>query len=308
MKGFKRSLTVVITSVLVASGLSSQTPASAGQATEASGETMAGLRVFALGPSGDVAGLSKEDFRLYDGEAEQSVSYFADNKALRREVVILIDANGAKRMRQSSGSIPDITDFLRQVLRKQDKGTVADYDSRVRMIASGSDPGKLETAFRQGMQAKSNSLPALYDAVFASARDIFQIPNSLRVLIVVTSGEDHGSHVTAEAAAQTAVSHSVSVFTILLGGAAGGDDQASSAPGSAALLSSRSGGISSPISTDKEFETALGRIAQAVENSFTVGFYPQGTAHDGMFHNLRVQCRRQGLQTLAPTGYFAPSK
>jgi VWFA-related protein len=52
----------------------------------------------------------------------------------------------------------------------------------------------------------------------------------------------------------------------------------------------------------------LGAIRRAVDDSrvtYTLGYYPEGVAWDGKFHNIKVEVKHSGVEVRARKGYFA---
>ena len=53
-----------------------------------------------------------------------------------------------------------------------------------------------------------------------------------------------------------------------------------------------------------------GAIKKAVEDAkvtYTIGYYPEDAKWDGQFHQLKLQCKRSGVNIRYRPGYFATS-
>ncbi|HET6373960.1 MAG TPA: VWA domain-containing protein [Candidatus Polarisedimenticolia bacterium] len=147
------------------------------------------------------------------------------------------------------------------------------------------------------------SRTALYDAVKTSCRHLSRRPGS-RVLVLFTDGEETvyegeaGRLTTAIEAAQAA---DVTVYAVAYAGAARG-----SAAASLGRLARETGG-EVVVAGASDLGAAFGRLAEAIDARYLLGYEPVGTGAGG-YRDIEVRVSRDGAVVFARRGYTTPSR
>ena len=139
-----------------------------------------------------IAGLEKEDFRIYQDGKEQKVTFFATEDE-PVSVALLIDTSESTK-----AVLNDIRkaalDFIR-LLNKNDKCLIATFDSEVRVLEPlTSDHEALEKSLEK-LQTGEKEGSVVFNAVDKIGREGFVRAQGRKVVVVLSDGKDYGSAV-----------------------------------------------------------------------------------------------------------------
>ncbi len=173
------------------------------------------IPVTVLGPNGQyVAGLEKEDFRVFDNDKEQRITGF-DVSFLPISLVLCIESSG-----RVENLLPGIKKtgivYSNLLLGEQGEAAVISFDSKVEVIQEFTkDPDKLIAAIKKikvGSDATRTS-----DAVFEAIRMLRSRPdNHRKVVVTVSENRDNGSEVHLGETMRTAQLSNISIYSIRL--------------------------------------------------------------------------------------------
>jgi Ca-activated chloride channel homolog len=140
-----------------------------------------------------VPGLKRSDFRVYDDGAEQEIAYF-DTSNQPASVAIVIDASPS--VLPDSGQMKQAAEALINALAPLDQAAIVDFsfhtylqlpftDVRelMRRAVARVDPGELF-----GDTGGSN----IYEAVYLTARELFDGRTGRKAIVLLTDGQDSG--------------------------------------------------------------------------------------------------------------------
>ena len=139
-----------------------------------------------------VPGLGAPDFRLYDNGIEQKISFFdAADEPLN--ILLLLDTS-----RSTQGVLDDIRkaakSFLKE-LRPQDRAMIVTFDYAIQKLSPLTNDRKiLETAIKHAEVGEYFGT-LLNDAVMETTTEVLQPITGRKAIILLTDGEDAGSHV-----------------------------------------------------------------------------------------------------------------
>jgi hypothetical protein len=137
-----------------------------------------------------IPGLRQEDFKLYDNNAQQTLTFF-DAAEEPLNIALLLDTS-----RSTEGVLDDIKkaakNFLKE-LRPQDRAMIVSFDYDIHKLSSlTSDRKILERAIKQAEVGKYFGT-LLNDAVLESIERDLKPINGRKAIILLTDGEDAGS-------------------------------------------------------------------------------------------------------------------
>ena len=270
-----------------------------------------------------------EDFELRDNGREQNIESLWQEQDLPLTIGLLVDVSGSQ-----SAFVDEhrraVTQFLRQILGPKDRAFLVTVGPEPKLLAdlSGSidelrraadliDPLQLHgTIFGescvQTIPVRGCGGTALWNAVYASARQKMRWVQGRKALIVVSDGFDTGSPHTLSDAIE-AVQESASVVYGIkyvdpnITPASAGISRRKSAERGLERLTDETGGYTFPNPGDKLAEV-FARIEQDLRNQYVLGFTPPVEARDGRFHKLEVRMRPRGLTVRARIGYYAQAR
>lgn len=283
-----------------------------------------------------IPGLRREDFKLYDNNTEQKLSFF-DAAEEPLNIALLLDTS-----RSTQGVLDDIRKAARGFLkemRPQDRVMIVSFDYGIHQLcAMSSDPKVLEQAIKEARVGEFFGT-MLNDAVFQTIdRDLKPI-NGRKAIILLTDGEDAGSRVAESDLLSYAAESDAMIYSIYYsssrqrpfgrdrpfprrrGGIFGGRfplqgrpgqgpgrqrraDRSESAKEFLAKLSEVSAGRFYQ-SKKTDLQKTFDLIAQELRNQYRLGFVPDSLARDGSVHAVKVKVDKPELAVRSRTQYRA---
>ncbi|MCX6599333.1 MAG: VWA domain-containing protein [Acidobacteria bacterium] len=251
-----------------------------------------------------VTNLAQEDFEIIESKKPQNILEFVAETNLPLRLGVLVDTSNSIRDRfrfQQEAAV----EFLRSVMRQQDKAIVVGFDTSAELIADmTTDVDKLEKAVR-GMRPGGGT--SLYDAVFFACRDKMMQDQPMhkfrRALVVLSDGDDNQSRYTRDQALEMAQKADTVLYTISTNITRMPSD------GDKVLkyFSDQTGGTYfSPFKVN-DLTQSFENIANELRSQYNVLYRPEPLKTDGLFHpvDIRVKGRKE-LQVRARKGYYAP--
>jgi len=276
--------------------------------------------------------LKREDFRVFENEAQQPLS----DLALRQvpvDVVLMVDA--------SSSVATNIDDFRRAAegfadrLTNDDRISLIKFDDRIELLQDWTKSRfQLQRALKRiepGMFTRFN------DALLLAAREQFGTTKSRRAVIVLTDGIDSGrGTATLEAALQELLKAQVSVYVVSnteisrtakrseLDALMGNSDATvrfnqirigdlreglrvlDLSEQMLAQLTAATGGRLYKPQSFAGLEATYAEVAEELRHQYALYYTPLNKARDGGFRRWRVEMTNPTYQSHTRVGYFAP--
>jgi VWFA-related protein len=273
-----------------------------------------------------IPNLTKNDFDIVEDGKPQTIKYFTAESNLPLTLGILIDSSGSQQRvlemeKEVGGS------FLQEILRPKDEAFVISFDVDVDLLQDFTNSTHLlRTALNS---AKINAPPAscgglpgagggplpcsgtpkgtlLYDAVYLASHDELAKEVGRKAMIILTDGEDQGSHYKIKDAIEAAQKADSIVYVLLIAdrgfyGGIGysGDRQMKD-------LSMETGGR--VIEVGNKFEKlkqAFDQISQELRSQYNIGYTPTNHKLDGTFRKVEIHPKQKDLKVQTRTGYYA---
>lgn len=289
-----------------------------------------------------IPGLKQKDFKLYDNNRQQTLSFF-DAAEEPLNVALLLDTS-----RSAQGVLDDIKkaakNFLKE-LRPQDRAMIVCFDWNIHKLSVlTSDRKVLEQAIKQAQVGEFFGT-LLNDALLESIDQDLKSINGRKAIIILTDGEDAGSRIAQNDLLSYASESDAMIYSIYYapsmprpfgrdrpgrGGIFGGrgpmrdrfppqrgprqdqrrqrqEGRAESATAFLAKLSEVSAGrFYQSKKTDLKKTFVL--IAEELRNQYRLGFVPDNLARDGSLHLLKVKVDKPEVAVRARTQYRAQSQ
>lgn len=261
-----------------------------------------------------ITNLKKEDFRVYEDGALQTLSVFS-HADIPVTLGIVIDDSGSMKDKRPAVNAAAFT-FVK-TSNPHDQVFVVNFNDVYYLDTPGDFASNLEELKSALDKIDSRGGTALYDAVYASLDHMKLANRDKKVLLAITDGEDNASRYSLEEVVRYLQKGSTVVYTIgLLGTVEPGGlfKIRGGGPRRAARvldkLSEISGGEAYfPKSLD-EVESTCVQIARDIRSQYTLAYYPTNTKKDGTFRAVRVDAsnarRGERLSVRTRPGYFAP--
>lgn len=231
-----------------------------------------------------VDGLSRDAFGVIEDGVPQTVRFFADADT-PVTVGLLVDSSGsmyANRRLVIAGAAS-----FADASHPRDEIFALAFNETVRPALPSTSPFTsdgtvLRAALERVIAARGRT--ALYDAIAAGVDYLGRGTRQRKVLVVLSDGADNASRITREAAVRQAQASNAAIYTIALVDPAARDAN----PALLRDLARESGGESFRPDEPGEIAAAFDRIARDIRRTYTLGYIPSNSAHDGAFRRVRV--------------------
>jgi Ca-activated chloride channel family protein len=278
-----------------------------------------------------VAGLGREDFRLFEDGVEQEIVHFAPAER-PFTVALLLDVSDSLRFRLAD--VQEAAVAFVERLRPEDQVMVLSFSSRLDVLCEPT--GDRELLRRAIRSAATHGGTRVYDAVdFVVRRRLEQGKGGRNALIIFTDGLDTGSfHATREGTLRHLEESGVLAYAVqyspeadaggrfrdaarggtgapgLMAGGAGTDPTAA-ARATIYLrdLSRRTGGRHFRADNLQSLGRAFGEIAAELRQQYSLGYYPKEPARAApQRRRIKVRVSRPKLSVRARSDYVLPAR
>jgi VWFA-related protein len=252
-----------------------------------------------------VAGLSKEDFQVFEDKVPQQIESFS-YEDVPVTVGLVIDNSGSMRSK--------LSDVINSALafagssNPEDQVFVVNFNEHVSMGLPDNIPftGNQEQLERALSKNKADGLTALYDAMAVALKQLKRGKWDKKVLIVISDGGDNASkHRLAEILSMVTQSSAI-LYT--LGIFDESDDDRN--PRVLKQLSRISGGEAFFPESHDEILPICQQIAHDIRNQYTISYDPSNRKADGTYRAIEVKARTKSshgrLIVTTRAGYSAP--
>jgi Ca-activated chloride channel homolog len=231
-----------------------------------------------------VEGLTQERFGVVEDGKAQEVRFFADADT-PVTVGLLVDSSGSMLANRPL-VIAGAASFA-MASHPLDEIFALAFNENVRPALPStmpftSDSAVLREALESAIAARGRT--ALYDAISAGVDYLARGTRQRKVLVVLSDGADNASRATRDAAVRKAQASNAAIYTIALVDPAARDAN----PRLLRELAQESGGESFRPDDPGAIAAAFERIARDIRHTYTLGYTPSNTAHDGAFRRVRV--------------------
>jgi VWFA-related protein len=275
-----------------------------------------------------VPNLDQNNFRIFEDNVEQKISFFSREKTLPLAIGLLIDTSGSEA-NMIGAEQQAASEFLHRILHQDDKAFVLSFDSGTNLLSDwSSDVPALERAVRHasigsGGAANRNrgggQFPRngnggrvgrggrfggggtrLYDAIDFASRTEMPSQTARRVLVVLTDATDHGSSVTVDQAVESA-QHADTLIQMLVVYGRKKDANFNVAKN----LAENTGGHAIDVYNAQRLQAAFDDISEELRTEYSLGYYPTNAKPDGTFRQLRLDMTNKNYKAETRKGYYA---
>jgi VWFA-related protein len=253
-----------------------------------------------------VAGLGKDNFRVYEDGVLQRIDYFS-HEDIPVTVGLVVDNSGSMRPKRQE-VIAAALAFARSS-NPQDQMFVVSFNEKVSFGLPADtlftdQMTELEIAL---LRIAADGMTALYDAMAAALEHLKKGNRDKKVLIVVSDGGDNASkHNLAQIKAIAGESDAI-IYTIDISV----EEDPDRNPGALRQLAKNSGGEAFLPDSIRGVFPICERIARDIRNQYTLAYAPTNRKQDGTYRAIHVKAGAPGrgrviVRTRA--GYNAPLK
>jgi len=303
-----------------------QTPAVGAQQQRQATPNVSGTLNFTVsvmdGKGNFIAGLTKEEFSVWEGKTEREINYFTGDE-LPASVAVLIDASGSVQSRILSASKYAAAKFLAQG-NPTNEYFVGEFSNAWRgvlgwvqgadAIVDAAERLSAESLITSHTKERGRGQTALYDACDAALDALAKRSKPRRILILLTDGQDNQSSVKFNELRKKVRTLGVQVYGIGL--LEKYDPPSLSVAGQAVLdeLTLSSGGrayFPENSKDRKELDQVIERILMQLRHQYVIGFTPTNAAQPGKWNKVKIKvtprgANRKSFVVIGRDGYFSP--
>jgi len=250
-----------------------------------------------------VAGLTKENFQVWEDKTEQQIQYFSEED-VPLSVGIVFDISGSMANKLAAARLAAST-FLRMG-GKEDEYFLVGFNDRAGMMQEfTTDITKLQNSL---LTTYAKGGTSLYDAMYLGMDKVNRGHNSRKALLLITDGEDNHSRYSYSDLREFAKEHDVLIYAIGLL-----EQQSTQLPqiGAAVLqdLANLTGGAAYFPTSPAALDGICEQIGSDLKNQYVVGYHSSNLSYDGKWRKIRVKINMPKgaprLNVRAKSGYYA---
>jgi Ca-activated chloride channel homolog len=255
-----------------------------------------------------LTGLEQKNFRVWEDNVEQELSYFS-TEDVAMSVGVIFDTSGSMKDKLETARNAYST-FLRGG-NKSDEYFLVEFSDRPRVMSSfTSDTTRLQNKV---MFEQAKGMTALYDAVYLGLDTLKEANNPKKALLLITDGEDNRSRYHFSDVKEFVKEKDVQIYSI--GIVDDWNSQLSAGRTGRALLeelSELTGGRAFFPNSVNELEDICEKIAVELKNQYVIGYRSTNKAKDGKWRKLKVKVTPPkgtdvSLSVRAKQGYYGPT-
>jgi len=251
-----------------------------------------------------VAGLTKDDFEIFDDGARQVVEQFTGDR-VPVSLGVLLDVSDSMRGQRMLDARLALNRFLIDLLDAKDEAFIVTFNHAPTVVARWSSPPAPLARQLEFMNPWGGT--AIYDALFSSV-ELFEGRTYQRAAaVLISDGADTASdHTLAATRARLRYSDAF-VYALALDVPGRAPESNRVNPYALADLTTENGGYTEVIRATDDLIDATARIADELNHQYTLAYAP-GRQPDGKYHSIRVRVRQPDHRVRARRGYIATGR
>lgn len=241
-----------------------------------------------------LTGLNREAFELIDEKQARPLSFF-ENSEGPVSVGILVDTSESMHIsetHQTTGakSVGEAISHLLQLANPNNEYFLVAFDKAPRFLTDWKSASELLTQKTDLVEANRGT--ALFDACFAALDKLGTGHHPRRALILISDGEDSGSHQTFLSLRNRLKDSDLTLYAI---GVTRPSDIGSSlqmeGAGILSELADVTGGELFTPQDKKQFDAVIQQIALELRHKYRIGFQPSANEQSHKWHQLKVRIK-----------------
>ncbi len=250
-----------------------------------------------------VTDLPKDRFEVREDGKTQKITNFSHETNLPLRIGLLMDTSASVRTKLDF-EVRAATNFLRSIMRPQDKTLLVEFDRAVSLISDfSSSPATISEELKK---LRAGGGTAMLDAVFAVSRDKLTDPTTRNTIVLLSDGVDLDSQRSLREAVEMAQKSAVIVYAIGTNkfgasGDSGGEKRLSE-------LAEKTGGRAFFPYSPELLEDAFRKIDEELRSQYSLTYTPTNKTRDGKFRKLKIKISDgKELRLRYRPGYYAPT-
>ena len=226
-----------------------------------------------------VAGLTKEDFEIFDDNIKQDVAFFSDDDA-PISLGIVYDVSGS--MGNFSSRSLSMLRYFFDNSHTEDEFYVYAFNNRVQLVQDFTSLP--EALLNRVTVIKAKGSTALFDATYAAVEKVREGRHHKKVILIFSDGEENSSRYSGRELQNLLKENDVQIYAI-------GMSEISSGAGTLKFIAEPTGGQALFPFDYASAEVVYTRLALMLRRQYVVGFYPSNVTSGTAWHKLNVQIK-----------------
>lgn len=273
---------------------------------------------------GLIGNLNKDDFTIFENGKQQDIKYFTRDTNLPLTIGLLVDVSVSQgRLIQEEQSAAQ--GFFSAVLKDKDLAflisfgpeadLLQDYTNSRKLLAKALDDLRVSGdagggVFNPGpVPTMSNPKGTiLYDAVYLASDQELKGQVGRKAVVLITDGEDQGSHYNIAQAIESAQRADAIVYSIYyvdrgFYASSGGFYHVSD--GALRRMSEETGGRVFHVDHKHPLTDAFKEIQDEMRSQYAIAYAPTDQKKDGSFRRIEIRVNNKDYKVQARKGYYA---
>ncbi len=252
----------------------------------------------------NVAGLSKDDFALWEDGIPQDITHFSMDD-VPASVGLVYDCSGS--MRDKMGKAAAAAAAFFHTANPGDEFFLVEFGDWPKLAEPFTT--RVDDILTRILRTKPFGRTALLDALQMAMKQMKKAVNPRKALVILSDGGDNQSRRNLRQIESALVESDVQVYAMGLysstqAGKLTPEERAG--PKLLAQISQQTGGRLFSVTSADELPGISMRISKDLRTEYVLGYSPSSIRRDGKYHQLQVQVNRAGLHVYSRTGYFSP--
>lgn len=273
--------------------------------------------------------LGKQDFHVFEDGKQETIQRFSRETDLPLTLGLLIDIS-ASQERLIEVERQAASQFFSSVVRKKDEAFVISFGKDTELLQDYTNSPRRLTASLEDLRGDGGTpmisrgpipnvntgpignLPLkgtlLFDAVYLASSEKLKSEVGRKALILITDGEDQGSHYDRKAAIETAQKADAIIYSIYyvdqgfyrsVGSYGGGNK------GDLSRMSEETGGHVFEVNGKHPLGEIFQQIQDELRNQYSIGYSSSNPKRDGTFRKIEIKTDNKDYRVQARNGYYA---
>jgi Ca-activated chloride channel family protein len=243
-----------------------------------------------------IDGLTRDEFKVYEDGAEQSVRRFERVKDLPIYAGVLLDTSGSMA-EQLDTAVQAALRFFQTVIQPKDRAAVITFNGQPNLAVRFTSDREVLAGGLAGLRADGNT--ALWDSIIYSLY-YFGGVRGKRAIVLLTDGKDEGSRYHYADALEYARHSGIAFYTIGLGST----PQQPDIRMKLTQLAGETGGRSFFVDRAQDLAGIYHGIEAELRSQYLLAYQSSKQGNDGKFRTVEVKLGRSGLAARTVPGYY----
>jgi len=257
-----------------------------------------------------VLGLEKQNFRIFEDNAEQKIAQFSGEDA-PLSVGLLFDTSGSMGNKLATARMA-VLHFLK-TMNAPDDAFLVEFNDRAEVTLGFTD--NTDEIEKKLTAVTAGGKTALFDAVQVALREMKRARNPRKAILIISDGGDNNSVYTSKQIEELVREADVQVYTMGVFEPftyVGMSTEELAGPRLLIEISQQTGGRAYAATSSAELPEIAERIGIELRNQYLLAYAPTNAAKDGKYRHVQVKLSQpEGLPDLKARwrlGYYAPEE